>query len=39
MNGITELEIFYLFLSMIGFAFIFAILIGFIMFVFKKILP
>lgn len=39
MNGITELNIFYVLLSLMGFAFIFAVFLGFILRVFKRFVP
>ncbi len=39
MNGITELNIYYVLLSMVGFAFIFTCLLGVIFRVFKRFVP
>jgi hypothetical protein len=36
MNGITELQIYYILLSLMGFAFIFGIFLGVILRVFKR---
>ena len=39
MNGITELNIFYVLLSVVGFAFIFSIFLGPVLRVFKRFVP